>query len=95
MFDVGGQRDERRKWIQCFNDVTAILVRFFSFVANLFFVLIMSFVHIDYFFFCLLSEWVNYFGDYSDKKVDICFNCWMNNFIVELIDSLFSVCLCK
>ncbi|XP_065914028.1 guanine nucleotide-binding protein G(s) subunit alpha-like isoform X1 [Dysidea avara] len=25
MFDVGGQRDERRKWIQCFNDVTAIL----------------------------------------------------------------------
>jgi guanine nucleotide-binding protein G(i) subunit alpha len=23
MFDVGGQRDERRKWIQCFNDVTA------------------------------------------------------------------------
>ncbi|XP_065676035.1 guanine nucleotide-binding protein G(s) subunit alpha isoform X2 [Hydra vulgaris] len=25
MFDVGGQRDERRKWIQCFNDVTAII----------------------------------------------------------------------
>ena len=25
MFDVGGQRDERRKWIQCFNDVTAIM----------------------------------------------------------------------
>ncbi|XP_065914030.1 guanine nucleotide-binding protein G(s) subunit alpha-like [Dysidea avara] len=25
MFDVGGQRSERRKWIQCFNDVTAIL----------------------------------------------------------------------
>ncbi|XP_065837544.1 guanine nucleotide-binding protein G(s) subunit alpha-like [Oscarella lobularis] len=23
--DVGGQRDERRKWIQCFNDVTAII----------------------------------------------------------------------
>ena len=23
MFDVGGQRGERRKWIQCFNDVTA------------------------------------------------------------------------
>lgn len=25
IFDVGGQRDERRKWIQCFNDVTAII----------------------------------------------------------------------
>lgn len=25
MFDAGGQRDERRKWIQCFNDVTAII----------------------------------------------------------------------
>ncbi|KAK1172871.1 guanine nucleotide-binding protein G(olf) subunit alpha-like isoform X1 [Acipenser oxyrinchus oxyrinchus] len=25
MFDVGGQRDERRRWIQCFNDVTAII----------------------------------------------------------------------
>ncbi|KRX14029.1 Guanine nucleotide-binding protein G(s) subunit alpha [Trichinella nelsoni] len=25
MFDVGGQRDERRKWIQCFNDVTAVI----------------------------------------------------------------------
>lgn len=25
MFDVGGQRVERSKWIQCFNDVTAII----------------------------------------------------------------------
>lgn len=27
MFDVGGQRDERRKWIQCFNgmDVTGFI----------------------------------------------------------------------
>uniref|UniRef100_A0A914VTW0 Adenylate cyclase-stimulating G alpha protein n=1 Tax=Plectus sambesii TaxID=2011161 RepID=A0A914VTW0_9BILA len=25
LFDVGGQRDERMKWIQCFNDVTAII----------------------------------------------------------------------
>jgi GTPase SAR1 family protein len=25
MFDVGGQRIERSKWIQCFNDVTAII----------------------------------------------------------------------
>jgi len=24
MFDVGGQRDERRKWIQCFNGMEAI-----------------------------------------------------------------------
>ena len=30
MFDVGGQRDERRKWIQCFNDVTAIIFVFGS-----------------------------------------------------------------
>ena len=30
MFDVGGQRDERRKWIQCFNDVTAIIFGQFS-----------------------------------------------------------------
>ena len=41
MFDVGGQRDERRKWIQCFNDVTAIIFvaasRYFLkvFVANI------------------------------------------------------------
>ena len=32
MFDVGGQRDERRKWIQCFNDVTAII--FGQFLRN-------------------------------------------------------------
>ena len=25
IFDVGGQREERKKWIQCFNDVTAII----------------------------------------------------------------------
>ena len=25
MFDVGGQRSERRKWIHCFEGVTAIL----------------------------------------------------------------------
>jgi hypothetical protein len=25
MFDVGGQRSERRKWIQCFEDVKALL----------------------------------------------------------------------
>lgn len=25
MFDVGGQRDERRKWIQCFNGETSVL----------------------------------------------------------------------
>lgn len=25
LFDVGGQREERRKWVQCFNDVTSII----------------------------------------------------------------------
>jgi guanine nucleotide-binding protein subunit alpha len=25
MFDVGGQRSERKKWIHCFENVTAIL----------------------------------------------------------------------
>jgi GTPase SAR1 family protein len=25
LFDVGGQRGERRKWVQCFNDVTAVI----------------------------------------------------------------------
>ena len=24
MYDVGGQRNERKKWIHCFDDVTAI-----------------------------------------------------------------------
>ena len=34
MFDVGGQRDERRKWIQCFNDVTAIIFGKFRVVTT-------------------------------------------------------------
>lgn len=25
LFDVGGQRSERKKWIHCFEDVTAII----------------------------------------------------------------------
>ena len=25
MFDVGGQRNERKKWIHCFDDVTAVI----------------------------------------------------------------------
>lgn len=25
MFDVGGQRSERKKWIHCFNSVTSII----------------------------------------------------------------------
>jgi hypothetical protein len=25
MFDVGGQRSERKKWIHCFENVTAVL----------------------------------------------------------------------
>ena len=25
MFDVGGQRSERRKWIHCFENVTSIM----------------------------------------------------------------------
>ena len=25
MFDVGGQRSQRQKWIQCFDDVRAVL----------------------------------------------------------------------
>merc|ERR1711937_870192 len=25
MYDVGGQRNERRKWIHCFEDVTAVI----------------------------------------------------------------------
>ena len=25
MFDVGGQRNERKKWIHCFENVTAVI----------------------------------------------------------------------
>ena len=25
MYDVGGQRNERKKWIHCFEDVTAVI----------------------------------------------------------------------
>ncbi|XP_064202842.1 guanine nucleotide-binding protein G(olf) subunit alpha isoform X2 [Anguilla rostrata] len=35
MFDVGGQRDERRKWIQCFNDVRPLFVGYASSSYNM------------------------------------------------------------
>lgn len=47
MVDVGGQRSERKKWIHCFQDVTAVI-----------FCVAMSGVSLFLFTFCLSSNCV-------------------------------------
>ena len=34
MFDVGGQRSERKKWIHCFENVTAIVFMYCHYINN-------------------------------------------------------------
>ena len=41
MVDVGGQRNERKKWIHCFQDVTAII---FCVASNEFVVYLIGFI---------------------------------------------------
>lgn len=75
MYDVGGQRNERKKWIHCFDDVTAVI-----FVASL-----SEYDQVLYEDNTVnrMEEAVTLFSDIANSRYGVCGACcWIDDGIV-------------
>lgn len=80
MFDVGGQRSERKKWIHCFEGVTAII---FCVALSAYDLVLAE------------DEETVSRSCYWDICYICCFGYFCNSLLGDIVNKLNVICLCK